>query len=89
MDGVKYREYEIDLSPGDRIFLYTDGIPEASDKDHQMFGSERMLKALNQDPTASPRQVISNVREAVEIFTEGAEQFDDMTMLCMEYKGTE
>ena len=89
MDGVKYREYEIDLSPGDRLFLYTDGIPEASDKDHQMFGSERMLEALNQDPAASPRQVINNVRKAVEIFTEGAEQFDDMTMLCMEYKGKE
>ena len=89
MDGVKYREYEIDLSPGDRLFLYTDGIPEASDKDHQMFGNDRMIEALNQDPQASPRQIISNVRDAVEAFTKGAEQFDDMTMLCMEYKGND
>ena len=89
MDGVKYREYEIELSPGDRIFLYTDGIPEATDKDLKMFGTERMLQALNQDPTGSPREIIDNVRKAVEAFTEGAEQFDDMTMLCMEYKGSE
>ena len=87
MDGVQYTEYEIDLKPGDKLFLYTDGIPEATDKDEKMFGVQRMLDALNKDPGADPRQILENVREDVDDFVMGAEQFDDMTMLCLEYKG--
>ena len=87
MDGVQYTEYEIDLMPGDKLFLYTDGIPEATDKDEKMFGVQRMLNALNKDPGADPRQILENVREDVDDFVMGAEQFDDMTMLCLEYKG--
>ena len=87
MDDVTYKEYEIELKPGDKLFLYTDGIPEASDKDNKMFGTSRMLDALNTDPLASPRQLLENVASAVNVFVNGAEQFDDMTMLCIEYKG--
>ena len=87
MDGVQYTEYEIDMKPGDKLFLYTDGIPEATDKDEKMFGTQRMLDALNKDPGADPRQILENVREDVDDFVMGAEQFDDMTMLCLEYKG--
>ena len=87
MDDVTYKEYEIELKPGDKLFLYTDGIPEASDKDNKMFGTSRMLDALNTDPLASPRQLLDNVASAVNVFVNGAEQFDDMTMLCIEYKG--
>ena len=86
MDGVRYREYELFLKPGDKLFVYTDGVPEASDPDNRMFGIERMLAALNEEPDAEPEQLLGKVRRAVDGFVRGAEQFDDLTMLCMEYK---
>ena len=89
MDGMKYKEYEMQLSPGTKLFVYTDGVPEATDKDNELFGIERMLEALNKDTGASPESVLQNVRTAVDCFVKNAEQFDDLTMLCMEYKGTE
>ena len=88
IDGVVYKEYEIDMKPGDKLFLYTDGVPEAMDASNNMFGTERMLKALNEDAGAAPEQILKNVRTAVDGFVSGAEQFDDLTMLCMEYRGT-
>jgi sigma-B regulation protein RsbU (phosphoserine phosphatase) len=51
-----------------------------------MFGTERMLAALNEDPEAAPEQILKNVRRAVDGFVKDAEQFDDLTMLCLEYK---
>lgn len=87
MDGVKYKEYELTLTPGDKLFVYTDGVPEASDGDDNMFGTERMLDALNEEPEATPERILKNVRAAVDGFVSGAEQFDDLTMLCMEYNG--
>ena len=87
MEGVKYREYELQLQPGDKLFLYTDGVPEATGADQQMFGTERMIAALNTDTDASPKELLGIVRKAVDDFTRGAEQFDDLTMLCLEFKG--
>ena len=87
LDGSVYSEYNIQLEPGDKIFLYTDGIPEASDRKHQLFGNQRMLDALNEDPHASVEQILHNVRRNVDDFVKDAEQFDDLTMLCLEYKG--
>ncbi len=87
MEGVRYKEYELQLHPGDRLFLYTDGVPEATAADESMFGMERMLAALNEVPDASPEQILKKVRSAVDDFVKGAEQFDDLTMLCMEYRG--
>lgn len=87
MEGVKYKEYELHLKPGDKLFLYTDGVPEATDAENRMFGMERMLKVLNQDPNAAPEQILQNIRTAVDGFTQDAEQFDDLTMLCLEYLG--
>lgn len=87
MDGVKYKEYELTLTPGDKLFVYTDGVPEASDGEDNMFGMERMLDALNEEPEATPERILKNVRAAVDGFVSGAEQFDDLTMLCMEYYG--
>ena len=75
------------LSPGDKLFLYTDGVPEAADTENECFGEDGMLSALNRDPTASPEQLLKNVRSSVDAFVKGAEQFDDLTMLCLEYKG--
>ncbi|MBR6977669.1 MAG: serine/threonine-protein phosphatase, partial [Lachnospiraceae bacterium] len=87
MDGIQYKDYELQLRPGTKLFLYTDGVPEASDAQKKLFGSERMLDALNKDPAADPEHTVRAVRAAVEDFAEGAEQFDDITMLSVEYIG--
>ena len=86
-EGMKYKEYEIRLEPGDKLFVYTDGVPEAQDPDGNMFQMERMINALNEDPDASPEQILGNVRGSIGRFVREAEQFDDLTMLCLEYKG--
>ena len=88
-EGMKYKEYEIRLEPGDKLFVYTDGVPEAQDPDGNMFQMERMINALNEDPDASPEQILGNVRGSIGRFVREAEQFDDLTMLCLEYKGSQ
>ena len=87
MEDVSYTDYEIRLKPGDRLFLYTDGLPEATNADYGMFGTERMLEILNRAPNAAPEQILKNVGAAVDEFVRDAEQFDDLTMLCIEYRG--
>lgn len=80
-------EYELQLQPGARLFVYTDGVPEATSAEKELFGTDRMLEALNADPDASPKTLMENVRAAVDAFVKDTEQFDDLTMLCLEYKG--
>ncbi len=87
MEGLRYNEYELQLKPGGKLFVYTDGVPEATNKDKEQFGTERMVGALNRDPAVAPEQLLANVRSAVNDFVQDAEQFDDLTMLCIEYKG--
>ena len=86
MEGLKYKEYSINMKPGAKIFLYTDGVPEATDSEDQLFGTERMVAALNKNPESSPQEILKSVRSSVDYFVKNAEQFDDLTMLCMEYK---
>ena len=62
-------------------------MPEATDKDNNLFGTDRMVDALNKDPKAAPEEVLKNVRASVDQFVGIAEQFDDLTMLCLEYRG--
>ena len=88
MEGMKYKEYEIQLTPGAKLFLYTDGVPEATNAAGELFGTERMLEALNSDANAEPEQILKNVRTYVDGFVKDAEQFDDLTMLCVEYRGS-
>ncbi len=87
MEGIRYKEYILQLEKGDKLFLYTDGVPEATDAENGMFGTDRMLDALNAEPDAKPEQLLRNVRGAVSGFVKDAEQFDDLTMLCIEYNG--
>ncbi|MBQ7698824.1 MAG: SpoIIE family protein phosphatase [Clostridia bacterium] len=87
MDKIRYKEYELQLEPGSKLFVYTDGVPEATNAESQLFGTDRMLDALNSAPDADPKQTLENVRKAVDGFVLDAEQFDDITMVCLEYKG--
>ena len=87
MDGMHYKEYELTLAPGAKLFVYTDGVPEATDADSKLFGTERMLAALNERKDASPEELLKNVRAHVDAFVGDAEQFDDLTMVCLMYRG--
>ena len=82
----KYENYEIQLKRGSKIFVYTDGLVEATDAHKKMFGIDRALRALNKDPDATPNQLLLNVHTDVDAFEKDEEQFDDLTMLCLEYK---
>ena len=87
MPGIMYKEYDMELKPGDKLFLYTDGVAEATHGGDELFGTKRMLEALNREPDAGPEQLLKNVRRAVDQFVGNDEQFDDLTMMCIEYKG--
>ncbi len=83
----KFVEHELTLQPGDTLYLFTDGITEASDKDEEMFQKERLLEVLNENPDAEPRELDILVRQRISEFVADAEQFDDMTTLCLKYYG--
>ena len=87
MDDRVYNQFELKMEPGSKLFLYTDGVPEATDAGEELFGTGRMLAALNEDPDADPKDTLQNVLNAVKGFVKSAEQFDDLTMLCVEYNG--
>lgn len=87
MEETVYKEYKIELGAGDKLFVYTDGIPEAIDANNQMFGADRMLDSLNHSKEAFAKEILDNVRSGVADFVKDAEQFDDMTMMCLEYFG--
>ena len=87
MKKAAYQAYEIALAPGSKVFVYTDGLPEASNAKEEQFGMDRIAEALNAAPDGAPRELLYNVRRAVDGFVDGAKQFDDLTMLCLEYRG--
>lgn len=87
IEGIRFREHEFELNPGDSLFVYTDGVPEATNAQNELFGSERMLMALNKNPDASPKDMLGNVYSSIQEFVGNAKQFDDITMLGFSYKG--
>ena len=89
MEGMQFRQHEFKLEPGDCVFVYTDGVAEATNSSNELFGAERLTEALNTDPDAMPKEVLDNVMNSIEKFVAGAEQFDDITMLCLKYFGPE
>ena len=89
MPGVSYENHEIQLRPGDRIFVYTDGLPEARRGDGEFYGTDRLINALNSEPNAEARKTIDNVTADMNSFVAGAEQFDDVTMLVFDFYGDE
>ena len=88
MGGMRFREHSFELNPGDSLFVYTDGVAEATSAQNELFGSERMIDALNVNPGAEPEEVLSNVMHGIDAFVADAEQFDDITMLCLKYNGS-
>ena len=84
----KYVNTEIQLKKGDSIFVYTDGVAEATDVNNELFGTDRTIEALNAFPQgASQKEVLEGVRSAVDAFVKEAPQFDDLTMVGLRYYG--
>ncbi len=87
LNGVKYTDYELTLEKGAKFFIYTDGVPEATNAENELFGMDRLLAALNEARDGDPQQIIGHVRQEMDVFVGSAPQFDDITMLCFEYIG--
>ena len=89
MEGIRYTEKKIRLFPGDILFLYTDGVAEATDRDNELFGIDRLLESLN-DKNRGDRtsmEIDFDVKYSIDLFVKGAPQFDDITMLTFKYNG--
>ena len=87
MENILFKEHEFVLNPGDSLFVYTDGVSEATNEKLEMYDTDRLVDALNQNPDALPQEAVYTVKADIEKFVDGAEQFDDITMLCLKYYG--
>ena len=88
LPGIRFREHEFELHPGDRVFVYTDGVPEAINEKEEDYGPDRMLAALNSCPPDTPMdETLRLVREDLDRFAGQMPQFDDVTMMAIDYKG--
>ena len=85
MEGAPYRKHEIQLLPGDEIFLYTDGVTEATNIEQELFGETRLLAVLNGATAESVTEKCKTVKRAIDAFVGEAEQFDDITMLSLRF----
>ena len=89
MEGMEYKEYEVLLKPGSEVFLYTDGVTEATSEKNEQFGTKRLLESLNSGLAPELKGVLERVNDAVDVFVGDAPQFDDITMLCLYYAGAD
>lgn len=87
MNDNVYKDYELILEPGSKLFLYTDGLPEATNANEEMFGIERILETLNKNQESNPTDTLQQMQLAVTDFVKEAEQFDDLTMMSVVYNG--
>ena len=87
MEGLKFRQNEFTLNPGDNLFIYTDGVAEATNAQEELYGTDRMLEALNSTKNFSASEILTSMKHDVDNFTGEAPQFDDITMLCLRYFG--
>ena len=86
MEGVRYRVGEITLNPGDRMFLYTDGVPEATNADNQLYGEDRLRTFMNQNASMEATELLPALKADIDGFVGEAPQFDDITMLMLDYQ---
>ena len=87
MEGIKFRQSEFDLKPGDNLYIYTDGVAEATNSNEELYGTDRMIDALNHTIGMSAKDITFNMKKSVDKFTGDAPQFDDITMLSLRYFG--
>ena len=86
MENARYREYELEIGVGDTLFLYTDGVTEATDGANTLYGTDRMLAALNRNCELDPERLLHEVKADLDGFVGAAPQFDDITMLSLQRK---
>ena len=86
MEGMRYRASELTLSPGDRLFLYTDGVPEATNTENQLYGEDRLLDFMNKNAYEKATEILPMLKANIDEFVGEAPQFDDITMLMFDYK---
>mgnify|MGYP002509490508 FL=1 len=86
MEGMKYRAGSMMLEPGDKIFQYTDGVTEATNVNNELYGMERLGTILKKVKNGTPHDILPAVKADIDEFVGKAPQFDDITMLCLEYK---
>ena len=86
MEGVHYRAGELTLNPGDRLFLYTDGVPEATNVENKLYGEDRLLTFMNQSASMEATELLPALKSNIDAFVGEAPQFDDITMLMFDYK---
>ena len=87
MSSARYRDYELQLEPGEKLLVYTDGVAEAVNSSMEQFGTDRMLETLHRFGDGSPKEIVAAMNAAVREFVGEEPQFDDVTMLCVEFKG--
>ena len=88
MEGMKFKQHEFTLNPGDYLYVYTDGVTEATNANDELFGNDRLLAALNKEPDAEPDKLLKNVKDDIDSFVAEAPQFDDITMLGIAWYGS-
>ena len=87
MRDAKFREYELDLEPGDSLFVYTDGIPEAINNSQEAYGTDRLLDVLNRNKDLPQKNILTQTTRDIKYFVGEEEQFDDVTMMGFKYNG--
>ena len=86
MENTKFSEGRITFAEGDKLFHYTDGVTEATNADNELYGKERLLLVLNKNKGQTPKETLASVKADIDTFVGEAPQFDDVTMLCVEYR---
>jgi sigma-B regulation protein RsbU (phosphoserine phosphatase) len=87
MEDMVYTPGHIKLNKNDMLFMYTDGVTEACDPDNILYGEKRLFRALGRHAAPSITDSVNAVRDSLKLFSDGAEQADDITMLCLQYFG--
>ena len=86
MEGIRYRQFEMTLEEGDMLYLYTDGVTEATNSENQLYGEDRLVKFINQHKDDGPQSLLTSIKGDIDSFVGEAPQFDDITMLCLKIK---
>lgn len=89
MEGMKFKQYEFKLNKGDELYLYTDGVAEATNSNSELYGTDRMIEALDGTVGMSVKDILITMKKSVDDFTGDAPQFDDITMMSLKFYGKE